>query len=140
MNKNWWTVICIGLLFVLDRISKLIFFNGINNVDFGFFAFHFIKNTGASFGILKDMNLMLIGVAILAFGILMYYRKEVPKLSFILIMGGIFGNLVDRVFLGYVIDFIDFKFFPVFNLADSMITVGVAYWVILAIFKKDASK
>lgn len=127
----------IVLFFIFDRITKFIFFNGKNNKDFGWVALTFVKNTGASFGILQNNNLLLIGVAIAAFGIVLYYRKDIPKWPFVLLTAGIMGNLCDRIAFGYVVDFINFKFFPVFNVADSLITIAVAVWILMSLFKKN---
>ena len=61
-----------------------------------------------------------------------YYYRNSPRLSriyivaFSLILGGAIGNLIDRISLGYVVDFIDFRIWPVFNMADSAITIGAA--------------
>ena len=62
-------------------------------------------------------------------------RKE-QILPVILIVSGLLGNLIDRVFRGFVVDFIDFKFWPVFNIADSCIFIGVI-WLIIVILKED---
>jgi signal peptidase II len=127
-------------LFILDRITKLVFIGGKNDHDFGFFAFTFAQNTGASFSILKDMNLLLIVISLLVFGLLLYYRKEIPKISFALILAGLFGNLFDRILYGFVVDFANFKFFPIFNVADSCISIGIVVWIILLIVQRKKPK
>jgi len=101
-------------------------------------VFHFtlIHNTGIAFGLFKDQGLVFIvipifAIALLAFNIY-YYRQNNEALShiyilgFSLILGGAIGNLIDRIRIGYVIDFIDFphNFWPVYNIADSAITIG----------------
>lgn len=137
MDKKYFfsvLVICAG--FIFDRITKMFFLDGKNNADFGFFAFNFVKNTGASFGILKSMNILLIIISAAAIIALVYFRKEVPLVPFSFIICGALGNLIDRIFLGYVVDFFDFKFFPVFNIADSLITIGVVVWLLGIVLKK----
>jgi signal peptidase II len=57
-----------------------------------------------------------------------------------LIVTGLLSNLIDRIFRGYVVDFIDFKFWPVFNVADSLITIGVVWLGITILFDKDDEK
>lgn len=99
-----------------------------------------VHNTGIAFGFFKDQGVVFIIVPIIAIILLIfniyYYRQTDGALSlsyiiaFSLILGGAFGNLIDRVAYGYVIDFIDFRVWPVFNVADSAITIGA---VIIAI-------
>ncbi len=101
-----------------------------------FFSFCYVKNSGAAFSILEDATLLLIIISIL-FIILIdnTIKKESHNLSNLsiialgMIIGGIFGNLIDRILYRSVIDFISFSFgnyhFPIFNIADIGITVGV---------------
>jgi signal peptidase II len=104
--------------------------------DYGIFALTYLTNSGAGFSILQNMNLVLIIISIIALILLIYFNKNIPKLSFITIITGITGNLIDRITYGSVIDFINFKFWPVFNVADTLICIGVIYWIIL-IFKYE---
>ena len=94
-----------------------------------FAFFHLVQNTGAGFGILKGYNLLMIIVSVIALGFFIYYFNK-NKLACSLVVAGIIGNLVDRVLLGGVRDFIDLRIWPVFNLADSMITVGIGIYLI----------
>jgi signal peptidase II len=90
-------------------------------------------NTGVAFSMFQDMPLLLTltALAIVA-GAIYFYVTQLPnwrlfvQLILGLILGGAFGNLIDRVRLGYVVDFISVGWFPIFNLADSAITVGAA--------------
>ncbi|MBU0979615.1 MAG: signal peptidase II [Nanoarchaeota archaeon] len=96
-------------------------------------SFTHTTNTGAAFGLLKDGNLMLIWVSLIAFGLMLYYYdrfEEKMRIYVALISGAILGNLADRVFLGHVTDFIDFQMWPVFNIADSCLVISVAMLVI----------
>ena len=100
----------------------------------------YIENTGAGFGLFKNMNSLLIWVAIIIIGIIFYNYNKIPKENLPqimtgLIVGGAFGNLISRIFLGYVIDFIDFRIWPAFNIADSAITIG-AIGLIIFFWKK----
>ena len=100
----------------------------------------YIQNTGAGFGILKNQNTFLIFTSLIIIGIILFYIKQIIKekqihIPIALILGGAFGNLIDRIFLGYVIDFIDFRIWPAFNIADSCITIG-ALWLIIYFWKK----
>ncbi|MFA5320362.1 MAG: signal peptidase II [Candidatus Omnitrophota bacterium] len=92
-----------------------------------------VHNRGAAFGIFKGGVLFLIITACLALVLIVLYvksRKEplpfILKLALGLVMGGTIGNLIDRIFLGYVVDFLDLRVWPVFNAADSAITCGMA--------------
>lgn len=93
-----------------------------------------VKNTGAAFGILSGLsNNIFIIISILAVILIIIYILKIPKglelLSLSLILGGAIGNLIDRVAIGKVIDFIDFFIgkwhWPAFNVADSALTVGI---------------
>jgi signal peptidase II len=97
-------------------------------------VFHltYVKNTGAAFGILKDSNtLFIIMTSIILIGLVVALIALRPqslllKISTGLVVGGALGNLIDRICLGFVIDFFDFRIinYPVFNIADSCVVVG----------------
>ncbi len=105
-----------------------------------------VLNTGAAFGIMQDgrIILILLSLAVLA-GILFHILKFSDRFSFPIIVfwgivaGGITGNLLDRIFQGYVTDFIrlDFVNFPVFNIADISINIGVFLIIIFSVLKKS---
>jgi signal peptidase II len=96
-----------------------------------------VTNTGAAFGLFPDQGSFFVVIAIIVVAAIIFYYRHLPagqwwiKVSLGLQLGGALGNLLDRLRLGYVIDFIDFKIWPVFNLADSAIVIGV---VILAYY------
>lgn len=104
----------------------------INNI----FHLTFVKNTGAGFGILKGYNILLILISLIVIGTIFYYFRKIKENEYLLqliiafILGGTIGNLIDRVRLNYVIDFLDFRIWPVFNVADSFITIGIIGLVI----------
>ena len=120
MNKNFFLITF--LIIVLDQITKFL----LTNVSFG--IFNYTTNTGAAFSLFQEYTNFLIIVSILVIVLILYYYKKYPKywlgLSFVL--GGTLGNLIDRIFLGYVTDFISVgSWWPSFNIADSANTVGV---------------
>ncbi len=92
----------------------------------------YVTNTGAAFGILEDQTLFLIVMAFVGLAaIYLYYRyppfdHSVAAIAIGMMLGGATGNLIDRVRLGEVTDFIDLPSYPAFNVADSSITVGIA--------------
>ncbi len=134
-------VMAIFILF-LDQISKMII---ISNMYLGqskpvignIFNITYIHNPGAAFGIMPDKTWIFISVSFLvALGTIIYYYCQKAKTtgltwSFALILGGTLGNLVDRIRIGQVVDFIDFRIWPVFNLADVAIVSGAAILFIL---------
>lgn len=100
------------------------------------------KNFGAAFGILQGYNILFIILTIAVLVVLFHYRKEFKNFGYygaLLITSGAIGNLIDRFFLGFVRDFIDFKIWPSFNLADSFNTIGVILLVIF-LLKNDHKK
>ncbi|MBW2989846.1 signal peptidase II, partial [Candidatus Woesearchaeota archaeon] len=100
----------------------------------------YIRNTGAGFGILKGRNISLIFISIAVISIILFYLKKIIaekqiNIPVALVLGGAVGNLIDRIFIGHVIDFIDFRVWPAFNIADSAITIG-AVWLMIYFWKK----
>ena len=89
-----------------------------------------IHNIGAAFGLFRGLQLLFVAFALLVIIATIYYFDKIPEKdkflqgAIALILGGAIGNLIDRILWGYVIDFIDFIFWPAFNVADSAITVG----------------
>lgn len=109
----------------------------------------YIKNTGAAFSIMQHSTKVLIAISITAIVLMVYYilknmetllMKELMFLS--LLMAGIFGNLCERLAFGYVRDFFDLAFvtFPVFNISDMFINVGVFVIIILILLTKKPIK
>jgi len=98
-----------------------------------------VENTGSAFGLFNDQTLFLIIASFVAIGLMIYLFRQIVgggMLLRILIgmqLGGALSNLADRIFLGEVTDFIDFQVWPVFNVADSSIVIGIILlaWVIL---------
>jgi signal peptidase II len=90
------------------------------------------KNTGAAFGMFQDMNPVFMVLSVLVSGVILFYFPQIPtrdwlvRLSMGMLLGGALGNLIDRFRQGYVTDFISVGKFPVLNIADASISVGVA--------------
>ena len=105
----------------------------------GVFSLALATNTGSAFGILQNQNLLLAILSFLVIGLLGYYYfrgdGSLSRPGLLLVAAGAFGNLIDRIFLGHVVDFVDFSFWPAFNLADSAITLGIAV-LILNLWRK----
>ncbi|MDP2906663.1 MAG: signal peptidase II [Nanoarchaeota archaeon] len=126
---------------LLDQLTKY-FLKNQNFVVTNFFKISYVENTGASFGMLKGFNWLFIIVAFIAIFYVFKYYNEVKKEKFYVhlavgfLLGGIIGNLIDRVFLGYVRDFISFSFWPTFNFADTFSTIAVILLIAHILFKK----
>ncbi len=108
----------------------------------GVFRLFYVQNTGAAFGIFEGNSMVLAILAVLVvLSLLIYFRQWIAEspwlaLAIGLQLGGAIGNILDRLQHGFVVDFIDFRYWPTFNVADSAITIGV---IILAIslFKRE---
>jgi signal peptidase II len=97
----------------------------------------YVTNTGAAFGLFPDYGGIFMVIAVVVVAVIILYYRHLPgdqwlvQISLGLQLGGALGNLLDRLRYGHVIDFIDFKVWPVFNVADSSVFIGV---VILAFY------
>lgn len=146
MTKRLQCVFIIPTVFFLDRILKFLVIQrypegGGFPVWPGVFYITRVNNTGAAFGIFRGSGSFLIWVSVvcLLFLGLYFFRAVLKKnvsgasmdfstqefAAWALVIGGALGNLVDRLYYGYVIDFLDFRVWPVFNLADASICAGV---------------
>lgn len=140
----------IGISFIcvlIDQIIKLIISINMNvadsiNVIKNFFRITYLQNTGAAFSIFSGNRIFLILITLVAL-LLIYFilikGKDITKIENIcygLLIGGIIGNLIDRVRIGYVIDYLDFNFgsyhYPVFNFADILIVVSAVILLIIS--------
>ena len=136
-------------IILIDQITKYLMLYNYKifiNKNFLLFRLDFIKNYGAAFNILSGSRIFLSFVSII-FSILLIYlifrKKTIYKIdlySYSFILGGTFGNGIDRIFKGFVIDFIDLNFinFPVFNIADISINIGFIF--LLYNFFKNSKK
>lgn len=139
--------IAIGLLLaVLDQVIKYLVsadlkpMGSVTVID-NILNFTYVENRGVAFGMFSGMRWVFIALTALlicAIIIYMFKRKPQSKLFYVcvaLIIGGGIGNLIDRIFYGYVIDYISLSFFsPVCNFADYCITIGTVLLVIYVLF------
>ena len=141
--KKFIPIICIMLFIVLDQISKVFLASDMMVID-GVFKLSNVQNTGGAFGIFNTsvltvilMNVILLGMIIRFLILKKDYMSKGVYISLLLIVAGGVSNLIDRVFRGYVVDFIDFTQiinFPVFNFADIVLVIGWV-WLVIAVFK-----
>ena len=143
LQGKWWNVIfplTALLVVVADQLSKLWIRSnlgiGESLFEVGFFRVVRVHNSGAAFGLFQGQSFLLtiialVGVAALLLYAFFFHHKfpfldnRLGKLALGLVLGGTVGNLIDRIRLGYITDFIDFNFWPAFNIADSAIVIGV---------------
>ncbi len=148
-------VLFVTILVILDQyVKNLVVLNielskRIPLID-DFFSLTYVRNYGAGFSILQNETVFLSVLSIVAVLVLAYLLIKAKKsdtisiISYILIISGALGNLIDRIRLGYVVDFLDFKIFgydyPVFNIADSFITIGCFILMITVILESKNAK
>lgn len=102
-------------------------------------VFHltYVRNQGAAFGLFSDYTVILIVISLVILAGVFYLlfslklESTIIRLAFGLVIGGAIGNLVDRIRLGYVIDYLDFRIWPVFNLADVALVIGCGLIIVL---------
>jgi signal peptidase II len=140
-----------ALVFILDRIAKSAVIHYVSGgtslpVLDGIFHITLVHNTGAAFGILRGGGWLFMLTSLAAIAAISFYalvKKPVKKslaISLGLVMGGAAGNLFDRILYGHVIDFLDFRVWPVFNIADSCITTGTAVILFMVICTRYSSR
>ena len=134
------------IFFSVDLLFKILIRNNLNLFESipvipNLFNITYVQNTGAAFSILEGSRIFLIGISIFAIYLIYLFLIKNTKLSrfdnfcYGMLIGGILGNLVDRIIYGYVIDYLSFKIInyqaPIFNLADTFIVISV----IIIVFK-----
>lgn len=138
------------IVLLLDQISKFglekfLIINEKKTIIDNFFSLNLVHNTGASFSILQNSQLLLIIISLMSLLLTIKYIKKFKYifwnvLAFGMFIGGLLGNLMNRIFRGYVIDFLDFTIFkynfPIFNLADTFIVLGVIM-IMISVLKGD---
>ena len=135
---------------MIDLLIKIIVINFMELYDTikiipGFFNITYVRNTGAAFSILEDSRIFFIVITFIALIVIYLFLLKDKVLNkyqtflYSMLIGGIVGNLVDRIIYGYVIDYLSFNIFgysfPVFNIADSFIVISV----ILLVFHLEIS-
>lgn len=124
----------------LDQILKHIVVRTNCNIDIisNIFNIKYVQNTGGVYGILEGNNALFIGISVLVlFFLFVYYKytsannSKTKNILWQLILAGGVGNLLDRIFRGFVVDYVQMIFFGVFNLADAFIVISVVLLIIL---------
>ena len=144
---------------VADRLTKQLavqqlYENGARSVPVpgvgDFLRFTYVENRGAAFGLLQDQTVFFVLVGLVVIGVIVASYRYLPQSGFRLHLalglqlGGAVGNLIDRVRQGYVVDFVDFGYhanwWPVFNVADSAIVIGVALLALNMLLQPSAEE
>lgn len=132
------TIIVTVIIAILDQLSKYLiqtFMDYGQSISIYKDVFHltYIINHGAAFGILPNQGWFFLSIVFILFVVFFIYRNRIPDkpiyfpLSVGLLLGGALGNAIDRVYLFGVVDFLDFRIWPIFNVADIAICVGVFF-------------
>ncbi len=145
-------IIVFAIILILDQVTKILalrFLLPRRSVDIlPFFSLTYVENTGSAFGLFQNANLFLLIVSLLVLFLMIKWRKDIlslgnlAKYGYLMIFAGALGNIYDRIFLGHVVDLLDFHVWPVFNIADSAICIGAGFiaFDILRAKKKEIKK
>ena len=136
-----------SFIVIADRLTKYILLRNLSEGESvrvvpGLFHITLVLNSGAAFGLFKGRSVFFTASSFLVIVFICFYIwrggcKDFLMLTALgLILGGAAGNLIDRVVFGYVIDFLDFRIWPVFNIADASITIGAFILAVRLIFYK----
>ncbi|MBO7148799.1 MAG: signal peptidase II [Clostridia bacterium] len=149
MSKRLLALIVIVMSVICDYYTKLSAVTKLKDTGLGSFdifpdilSFTYHENRGAAFGMLSESRwvfMLVSSIAIIALGVYLFVfnsKSTLGAISLGLIMGGGIGNMIDRIKLGYVVDFIYFEpiDFPIFNFADICVTIGAALLILQVIF------
>ncbi|GAB4572410.1 MAG: signal peptidase II [Anaerolineae bacterium] len=144
--RRWGVLIGVALLVIaLDQLTKALVVANLGLYEQWapiealrpYFTFTYVQNTGAAFGLFQGGRVVFLLVGVVVIGIILVFYRQLPegatlmRVALGMQLGGVLGNQIDRVRLGYVVDFFDFKFWPVFNVADSALVVGVISLLVL---------
>ncbi|MFA5887649.1 MAG: signal peptidase II [Candidatus Nanoarchaeia archaeon] len=126
------------VLIAIDQLVKVLLAG--KKYLIGSYGIEYVENHGAAFGILQGWRwaLILASIAVLIFIAFLYFKEKnkLEKAAFVLIFAGTCGNLIDRVMLGYVRDFIAVGAWPNFNIADSLNVIGALILIYVLVRKK----
>lgn len=151
-NSIW--IISVAVIVLIDQITKNLIVNNMElhdeiTVIKGFFNLYYVRNKGAGLGILSNARwvfmtlttIIILGCIVLL--VIDFFKHWLADISLIFILAGGIGNMIDRIFLGEVVDFLQFqiKFFDfIFNVADIFVSVGTVLFVIYFVFIYDRQK
>lgn len=144
-----WVILLAFLIAALDQTTKwqvraTLAYGAAHPVIPGFFNLTYIRNTGAAWGLLGNQNTALMLLSAILLILMVVFRRSFltraweHRLALALLIGGVAGNLLDRIRLGWVTDFLDFHVggyhWPAFNIADASICVGVGLYILSSLW------
>ena len=142
------SLICI--ITIIDQLSKFFVESNLINIRIpvidNIFYLTYLQNTGGAWGILENNKMIfIIAIPIILIAIIIYLLKsknisKLERIGFCVLIGGAIGNYIDRIARGYVVDFIDFIIWPVFNIADIAVVVGVGLIIVGTIHELSVKK
>lgn len=144
-------IILVSVLLGLDLLLKYLvssYLTTVNIID-DFFSLTYVLNDGAAFSLFASKTYLLVLIALLCIFFIIYELKNnlddrVLSIGYSLVIAGLLGNFIDRLTDGYIIDYLSFKIlelnFPVFNLADILIVVGIVVVIIREILKERGKR
>ena len=146
-SYSFW--IAAAVVVALDQLSKYVvsttFFPGESRIVIPHVLWlTYVQNHAGAFGLFGSRPWLLIGMAVLVLGMFWVSfrdsaaRSRIVRIAFGAIVGGAIGNIVDRFHFGYVVDFLDLRWWPVFNVADSCISIGVVLLVFVTLTRERA--
>jgi signal peptidase II len=147
MKRSLYIFLIVLVVVALDQATKYLIMTNLSLYDskeiFPFLHIVHVRNTGAAFGIFKNLGSMffiILSVFAIIFIINLLAKRTYNTVGLSLILGGALGNLIDRISYGKVVDFVDFSVgnfhWPSFNVADSSLTIGIVVILATYIFKK----
>ena len=139
-----------ALAFALDQYTKRLVVSGFASGESRVAVPHllywtYVQNHAGAFGLFGTQPWLLVGMAVAVLAAFWFAFRDLAaqsplvRMAFGAIVGGAVGNIVDRFHFGYVVDFIDLRWWPVFNVADSCITIGVALLLIASLRRERAA-
>ena len=144
-------IILVSVLLGLDLLLKYLvssYLTTVNIID-NFFSLTYVLNDGAAFSLFASKTYLLVLIALLCLFFIIYELKNnlddrIISIGYSLVLAGLLGNFIDRLIDGYIIDYLSFKIlelnFPVFNLADILIVVGIVVVIIREILKERGKR
>ena len=149
MKRTLQVLLIVFAVVALDQVTKFLIVNSLTQYDaievFPFLHIVSVRNTGSAFGMFRTFGssfFITVSAAAIVFIIYLLIKNAYNLFALSLILGGAIGNLIDRLFYGKVVDFIDFSVgnyhWPSFNVADSALTVGIIVLFLTSLLKKSA--
>ncbi len=140
--NNGMMIAIAAAILILDQLTKYLVLRTMEleqsiPIISGVFHLTFVRNPGAAFSMLANQTKFFIAVTVVVIGLLIWYSRQLrgdsgwARVALGLQLGGAVGNLIDRVRWGSVVDFLDFRVWPIFNVADSAIVTGSIIFVVL---------